>query len=288
MLSIFGMSKHWFLPAKMVICVSLSLAGATLVRAAGCVYVLDNGGTAGALNVSSASSVSAQNCHIQVNSSDPSGLAASGLASLSGTRIHVAGGYSSSGNSTIAPPPSTGGTAVPDPLGTLTAPNVPAACGQTNYNLADSSTATISPGVYCGGITVSGYAQLTLSPGIYILNGGGFNISGSASITGTNVMFFLTGQNGYTNAPLNVSGSATISLTAPSSGTYQSILFYQDRTATYSSTNSITSSAPSTCTGTFYFPTTQMTVSGTILTLTGKMVVWDLSVQDSAQIALSL
>ena len=47
-----------------------------------------------------------------------------------------------------------------------------------------NSKATIKPGIYSQ-ITVSGNASLTMSAGLYIIEGGGFQVSGNASVTGT-------------------------------------------------------------------------------------------------------
>ena len=272
---------------QIFILVTLSLFCATLAQASSCISVLDNGSTPGAFIASSTASLSAPNCVIRVNSTHSLAFEASGISTLSAAQFAVNGGYNNSGDSTISPSPTTGAGIVADPYANLPAPNVSATCDQTSYSLAGSSTDSISPGVYCGGISVSGSAQLTLNPGVYILNGGGFNVSGTANITGNNVMFFLTGQNGYTNAPLNFSGSATVTLSAPASGPYQWILFYQDRSAPYQQSNVIEATGLSRCAGAFYFPSTRMVVSRTTLTGQVEIVVWDLTVQDGASLQIT-
>jgi hypothetical protein len=83
---------------------------------------------------------------------------------------------------------------------------------------------SVSPGTYTS-IFLQGNGTVTFSPGIYIINGpGGFSCSGTPTITGTGVMFYFT--NGAT---INCQGNDTTNLTAPSSGTYQGVLFYQDK-----------------------------------------------------------
>ena len=66
-----------------------------------------------------------------------------------------------------------------DPLAGLTPPSV-GACNYNNYNFSQGTT-TMSPGVYCGGITIMG-GTVTMQPGEYILDGGGLTI-GSCSMT---------------------------------------------------------------------------------------------------------
>jgi hypothetical protein len=71
--------------------------------------------------------------------------------------------------------------------------------------------------------------NLTLQPGIYLINGGGFQIN-NGTLTGTGVMIY-NGAGG-TNAAgaLNFGNSAaTITLSPPTTGTYAGVTLYQDR-----------------------------------------------------------
>ncbi len=82
---------------------------------------------------------------------------------------------------------------MPDPLASLAEPST---SGLTNYgseSLSGNSSATIKPGIYSQ-ISVSGNGTLTLSSGIYIIEGGGFTVSGNASVTGSGVMIFNAGS----------------------------------------------------------------------------------------------
>ncbi|HVW06959.1 MAG TPA: pilus assembly protein TadG-related protein [Bryobacteraceae bacterium] len=170
------------------------------------------------------------------------------------------GTYSKTGSGSISPAATTGATAVTDPFSSLTPPGV-GGCDHTNYSYSGSSSTSISPGVYCGGISISGSGGVTFGNGTYILLGGGFNYSGSGNISGTSVMFYNTGNTTYTIAPVKMTGSGNMNFSAPSSGTYQGILFYQDRSKTYASPNQITGSG-NVSSGTFYFPTTEIDYSG--------------------------
>jgi hypothetical protein len=112
-----------------------------------------------------------------------------------------------------------------DPLATLAAP---AATGPTFKNTTvNSKTATLSPGTYVGGIHITGNSKVTLLPGIYILQGGGLNVSGNSSLTGVGVTIY---NSPATSADeINFSGSSLITLSAPTSGAYQGIVFFQNR-----------------------------------------------------------
>jgi hypothetical protein len=262
---------------------SQAIAGVVVTPASSCIYVLDNGNTAGALNASGSASLTASSCDIWINSSSGSALTESGSAALSAAQIEVHGSTNISGSATATPTPTTGAAVIADPLAGLPAPAVSTTCLATSYSISGTSTGSPGPGVYCGGMTMSGSAVVNLTTnGVYILNGGGLNISGSVHLTGTNVMFFLTGQHGYTNAPMNLSGSAVISLTAPSTGSYRGVLFYQDRSSTYASSNTISGSVPISGSGTFYFPSTKLNLSGSMSAGSFALVVWDLTVSGSA------
>jgi hypothetical protein len=87
---------------------------------------------------------------------------------------------------------------------------------------------TIYPGIYKQ-IAVSGNGQLTMEPGIYIIQGGGLSVSGNGTVTGSNVMIYNgLGGSGCSGA-IDLSGNGAITLSAPTSGTYAGILIFQAR-----------------------------------------------------------
>jgi hypothetical protein len=106
---------------------------------------------------------------------------------------------------------------------------------------------------------VSGSASVTLQPGIYYLQGGGLTVSGSAFVAGKGVMIYITGMaNGATT--VNISGSANVTLSPPTSGTYQGIVLFQDRTL--SGTIAISGHGSFNSTGTVYAPRAKVVLSG--------------------------
>ena len=137
-----------------------------------------------------------------------------------------------------------------DPLATLAAPTV-GPCDYTNYN--KKVGVTINPGVYCGGITLTG-GTLNLNPGTYILSGGGLTLKAGTSISGSGVTIYNTAANGYTYKPISFAGNTGINLSAPTSGTYEGILFYTDRTISNATANTITGNNSSVIVGTIYMP----------------------------------
>jgi type II secretory pathway pseudopilin PulG len=228
-----------------------------------CMYSL-NQTASNAFVVSGGSPLSA-NCGALIRSSSSSGLVVSGGSTLTASSIGVvASGYSASASS-VTPTPLTNVAPFGDPLAYLQAPEV-GACTHTGTLNVNSST-TISQGVYCGGIAVSGGSTtLTLNAGTYILNGGGLVVSGGASLIGNGVTFYNTGTASGSNAykPIVFSGGSSTSLKAPSSGSLTGILFFQDRTLTanLNQQNTISGSSGAVIQGAMYFPTTPLVYSG--------------------------
>jgi hypothetical protein len=104
-------------------------------------------------------------------------------------------------------------------------------------------------------LSIQSGATATLNPGIYYINGN-LTVSGGASLSGTGgVTFYITNGGAVT-----ISGGSTLNLTAPTSGAYNGILFYQDSADTNTFTFSGGSSG--TINGIFYIPGAQLNLSG--------------------------
>ena len=222
-----------------------------------CVFALDPTAS-GALSVGGSSSM-ALSCGALVDSSSASALSTNGGGALTATAIGVVGGYSGSG---MTPTPKTGIAPAPDPLSYLTPPSV-GGCDHNNFHASGNGTVTLNRGVYCGGIQISGGPAVTFNSGLYILDGGGFQVSGSATLSGTGVTFYNTYDSNNSYAGVSLNGSGQVNLSAPTSGAYEGILFYQDPTVPSSgAASSITGNSASTFDGAIYFKTTSLTYTG--------------------------
>jgi hypothetical protein len=149
-------------------------------------------------------------------------------------------------------------------------------------NLLSSMTRTISPGVYNGGFNLSGSSVLTMNPGIYYINGGGLSLTGSSGITGNGVFIYNTG-----GGAINLSGTGTIALNPMTSGTYQGITVFQDRSSAVGATMSGGSNINNT--GTFYFPGSRLTLSGTsgVATMGAQIIAKDVTFSGSAGVQVN-
>ncbi len=236
----------------------LTSGGTLPLAAAATIYVL-NSSASGALTISGNANINVPG-GIEVDSTASSAIVASSNAIITATSIQVVGGYSASGNTHFTPKPTTGAASVADPLASLAAPSLTGS--KSTENLSGNSSATINPGIYTA-ITLSGNANLTMNPGIYVIAGGGFTVSGNASVTATGVMIYNAGSAypslGGTFGGITLSGNGKVALAAPSSGTYAGLGIFQSRDNTQPlalSGNNITGIY-----GTIYAANSQLTLS---------------------------
>jgi type VI protein secretion system component Hcp len=217
------------------------------------VYVLDATAT-GALNLAGSSKVVLAG-PIVVDSGSASAVVVSRGAKIQASGVLVAGGVAQRGKARTI---KTGQpTLIGDPLAGLA---IPTGAGTAiSEVLGGKSSATIHPGVYSQ-INVSGSARLKMTPGVYIIEGGGFTVSGNAKVTGSGVTIFNTGNGGGRFGSVSASGHATVNLTAPTSGAHAGILIFQDPSD--ASALSLSGNARLTLSGTIYAAHAALAVSG--------------------------
>ncbi len=227
-----------------------------------CIYGLDPSGSA---ILASGSPTVISQCAMLSDSN----MTVGGTATVHAAAFYVTGTYSGPGPPQVNPAPTTGDLPASDPLSYLSSPAT-GSCAQNNYHVTSHQTVTISAGTYCGGIKVDGGGVLKLLPGTYIFNGGGFTVNGSATVESVNsdgsvgggVTIYNTYSAGNSYSPINLDGSATIILTAPTTGGYAGILFFDDRSISSAQTNTINGNSSSTFQGALYFPATTLSFGG--------------------------
>ena len=146
-----------------------------------------------------------------------------GGSSSSGSQFFVASAAANSSGS-ISPSAAFGAPTLSDPLAYLAPPAI-GACTYTNLTV--SAKTTLLPGVYCGGLTITTSATVTLSPGTYIVLGSLF-INGP-TLNGAGVTFYISQAYGYTAGPSMIE-NVNQTMSAPTTGALQGILYYSDRT----------------------------------------------------------
>ena len=196
-------------------------------------------------------------CGVTVNSDHSTAATATGSSIAEASHFTVVGGTS---GSNFNPAPYTGAEPLDDPLAGFVMPAV-GACTFSGTQIIMTST-TLNPGVYCGGLDLRSQSAVTFNPGVYYLAGGGLNANAGASLTGTGVTFVNTKKPGYNYDKIWINGGALIDLAAPTSGTWQGILFYQDPSINSTKQNIFNGGASMKLTGIVYFPTTSTKFSG--------------------------
>jgi hypothetical protein len=169
------------------------------------------------------------------------------------------GGYDCYGGNTtcISPAPVTGARSAGDPLAGLQAPS-DGACTPIP-NLGHGSN-TMNPGTYCGALSLGSNTSLTMNPGTYIFKSGGanscgFSASGNADVTAHGVMIYMKDT-----CSVSITGNGAIDMSAPTSGLYQGVLFFEDRNDT--TTSALTGGAGQILNGVVYFPNALLHYAG--------------------------
>lgn len=211
-----------------------------------CVTTLSTSGTG--LQLGGSADLELGTCGIQVNSN----MTVNGAkVQVQAGSIQVNGSFPT-GDSNIQPQP-TSGPQVNDPYAYLQAPAIDTTCnGGANTNVKVTKDTTLSPGTYCGGITVSN-GSVTFNSGTYVLLGGGFKITGG-NLTGNGVTFYNTFNATYAYGTVDMSGNGNETLSAPSSGPYQGVLFFEDRNAPSGNSETFNGTTGQSFTGALYFP----------------------------------
>lgn len=208
-------------------------------------------------------------CGVASNSVSANSLYMNGDAQLQidPANLSVKGQITKMGNATLTTrnPPKLGEGGA-DPYTELTVPS--GVCDHNNFQINNRSNETLNPGRYCNGIKLSNASNVRFNPGVYVIDEGTFQSSLSTSASGTGVTFIFTGS-GSNYANMHFSGSSQMEFSAPDSGDYKGVLFYQDRESPsfvggsqnlYK--NQIAGSTQLVLTGAMYFPAQELSFEG--------------------------
>lgn len=202
------------------------------------------------------------NCGMITNSPAADTVSAGGSSTIAASPIAAVGGILPSSNYPAGTQLFPYSVPQQDPYAGLPTPNI--SSSSNNGNVQPNQTKTLSPGNYSG-MDLKG--NVTLNPGVYYVDGSTFSANSGAIITGTGVTIILTSKTAASSpssiAQLNLNGNATLNLTAPTTGPYAGILFYQDRRAVDNGgSNVINGNSGSTLQGAIYFPGQAISFTG--------------------------
>lgn len=186
-------------------------------------------------------------CGIIIESNSTSALQTNGNT-LTANSIGIVGGCKDCGANVTPSPTHIDPVANPDPLAYLPNPT-PSGTSRANPNISADSH-TLQPGIYANGITI-GYVSgnpgpdVTFAAGEYYITGGNFTVSSPSTdnnnadglayqhpnLHGSGVFFYigLSSKVVFPSGNRHFSNSNYGGLSAPTTGTYAGILFYQAR-----------------------------------------------------------
>jgi Flp pilus assembly protein TadG len=198
-------------------------------------------------------------CTVQANSDNAAAMRTWGNAYAEAEDFCAVGGWVGSG---FQPPPAAGCTSKVDPYAKLAMPTV-GACNYTN-KVVKNTTATLSPGVYCGGLDVRTHGVANLQPGLYVIKDGDLKVDSQSTLNaGGGVVFYLTGS----VSNVDITSGATVKIKAPTNATavgqavnYKGFAIMQDRTTGTGNTNYISSGGNVNIEGAFYAPNQNLQV----------------------------
>ncbi len=217
------------------------------------------------------------NCGVGANSRSSKAIDINGGALVDVDYIEAYGDIDISNNATLIfdSPPKPYSNYIHDPYANLEIP-ADSPCDETDLAI-NGGTVTLDPGRYCGGIKITGGADVTFNPGLYIIDGGDFDVNSDSTIYGDGVTFILTADDPANIGTLKFNGNSSETLIAPSDdgNPYVGVLFFQDpRAPTYTQVkykgsyvdepikNVINGGAYTDLRGAFYFPSQQFQFTG--------------------------
>lgn len=187
-----------------------------------CVIGLENAAP-GTVSLQQGALLSAVNCAVYSNSKSKTGLESTKNAVLSAKLACSSGGYVGATKNYFHQPV-TDCPPISDPLAGRPPPKFSTSCKFKKLRIKNKNE-VLSPGVYCKGVTIKANASVTLSPGIYVFKDGPLKIASNASLTGTGVGLYFTGN----GAVFNATSNSIVDLVAPTSGPMAGLIMFQDR-----------------------------------------------------------
>jgi hypothetical protein len=255
--------------------VDVSASSVATIGSEACIIAL-NPAASKAFYIQGNASVRTSNCDIQVNSCHSvdalkgQGNTVVEITSTGNNQINVCGAAKAQGPASFSPAPNANtGEQVTDPFAGVANPAAslydgPEDCDFTNF--FSTGTVTLTPGVYCGGISLAGNGTATfasgggsLTDGLFIIKDGELSINGNVDIVANGVTFFMTGS----GANLNFGGTADVGISAPTTGNYAGFVVVGDRDNPASSPHVMRGTAMGGYNGYIYLPNAKLLMSGT-------------------------
>jgi Flp pilus assembly protein TadG len=132
--------------------------------------------------------------------------------------------------------------------------NVPVPTGICQFNTLQSPTTSMNPGVYCAGVTLNPFVNVTMNPGVYIFKGGTLTFGLGSTLDGTQGVTLVFTGSGANYATISAPVAASIKLTAPTSGATAGMVMFGDRNMPLNTSFNFTLFSSLKATGVLYLP----------------------------------
>jgi hypothetical protein len=198
---------------------------------------------------------------IYVNSNDPAAFHQNGIGPVLASSVEIVGGRVNSAGALLLAKVRTGVDPIGDPLASFPVPNTATMPVKSGAKLVINSIlpTILQPGIYRGGIQIKGLSVVTMLPGIYVMDGGGFEVIGLASVVGVDTMIYNTSIT-QPAGPINFNTTGVVSMVPQLSGTYQGFSIFQDRNQ--ATPISLTGYGVTAILGTIYAPAAPLSLTG--------------------------
>lgn len=218
----------------------------------------------GAMTFSGSADISLLDCEVMSNSIASDAVLLAGSSDLETDCVNAVGGVQIAGGGsdlmlTGCAAPRVDLPRAVDPYAGTPMPDISQPCTSLPSGGKKGERVTVSPGAggvgrFCGGLALNDGFEF--EPGVYIVDGGTFRINANADILGSGVTFVMTG-----GAEARFNGSATIDITAPTTGPYAGIAFMGDP-ADSGAEHRFNGNASSRITGAIYTPSSSLDFLG--------------------------
>jgi len=230
------------------------------------------------VNLSGGASVSMDGCQVASNSSESDAVYVSNNSSLAVDCVSTVGQVDGTEDITLSTCSSVNEntSTITNPYADLTVPDDAKVCdynsnvtvgSDRDFTAADDDLNGDGYVVFCGNLSINAGTTVTFEDDLVIsLNGSDLSINGGANVSGSSVTVISTGsgsnQNGWGSVSIN--GGGTVAMTAPTSGTWAGILFFQDGDAVSNSNLDFTFNGNSDTefTGVIYVPNNDVSFTG--------------------------
>ena len=184
--------------------------------------LLDYSDKVWSLSVGANSSLTVQHGDIVINSTNKGALwLANGMLNDMDGQILCTGGLNNMGKTSPKPYPVLGANPQDDPIPDFRVPPPDRVISQQKLFLNNQPEVTLPPGIYNDGIFATGAdSVITMQPGVYIINGGDFFVSG-ALLQGKDVTIVMAGAQ---PGRFWTAAGAQLDLTAPTQGVLKNLL----------------------------------------------------------------